>query len=159
MGRRSIDIKPGLVIAALLTGAAILFARSKTKTIIVDPNIVRRYLDRLLINVIGFRLNTAGNLMLLLRVNNPNPNDILIQSIVGDMYLNGQKFGTVAFYNGKIPALKESQLILGVRLINVQFMSVLMGFFAGKLKGAKIDFVGNMAVNNQVLAVKESFAI
>jgi len=159
MGSRSVNSQNGLVMAGLAAfGAILLFARSKTKTIIVDPNIVKRFLNRLQIKVGGYRVQN-GQLVLLLKINNPNPNDVIVQAFVGDVYLNNAKIGTVAFYNGKIPALRDSELVLGIKFITGAWIQNFLEYFTGRLKGASVDFVGTMTVNNQILSVKENFRL
>lgn len=142
-------------------GLAAFFIRSKFNPIVIDPNIAKRYLNRLLINIVAFKFDRASRkLFLAIKVANPNPNPISLQSLVGKCYFNNEHFGNVAFYKyTDIPALRDSTIVLEIQLKNPNVINYFVQFFSGKLRGQEIVFVGNATINNQVLAVKESFSI
>lgn len=142
-------------------GLAALFVRSKFNPIVIDPNIAKRYLNRLLINIVAFKFDRASRkLFLAIKVANPNPTPISLQSLVGKCYFNNEHFGNVAFYKYQdIPALKDSTIVLEIQLKNPNVINYFVQFFSGQLRGQEIVFVGNATINNQVLAVKETFSI
>ena len=142
-------------------GLAAFFVRSKFNPIVIDPNIAKRYLNRLLINIVAFKFDRGSRkLFLAVKIANPNPNPISLQSLVGKCYFNNEHFGNVAFYKYQdIPALRDSTIVLEIQLKNPNVINYFVQFFSGQLRGQDIVFVGNATINNQVLAIKESFSI
>lgn len=140
-------------------GIGALVFRSKFNPIVIDPGIAKRYLNRLLINVVAFKFDQRNrSLNIALRIDNPNPNPISIQSIVGQVYFQNQLLGDVAYYSQKeIPALRNTSVILAIMIKNPNIVLYITQYLLQGGQNQKVDFVGNISVNGQVLAVKESF--
>ncbi len=128
------------------------------KPISYDPGKTKRYIGRLLMQIVQFGVN-GQELLLRIKISNPNPTPIKIESLVGRVYVNSKLIGDVAFYNGLIPATADSSILLRVRFTNTNLVSQILNFFLGGARGSVIDFVGNMSANGEILAVREQFKI
>jgi hypothetical protein len=142
-------------------GVAAFIFRSKFNPIVIDPNIAKRYFNRLLINIVAFRFDTAARkLFLAIKIENPNPKPILLQSLVGKCYLKNEHFGNLAFYQRKeIAPLGNSTFVIEIVLQNPNILNYFMQYMTGNLRGESIVFIGNASINGQILAIKESFSI
>ena len=107
-----------------------------------SPNIAKRYLNRLLINIVAFKFDRGSRkLFLAVKIANPNPNPISLQSLVGKCYFNNEHFGNVAFYKYQdIPALRDSTIVLEIQLKNPNVINYFVQFFSGQLRGQDIVF-------------------
>ena len=157
----STGIKSQYIFGGLAIIAIMAFKDKLANPLTLNPNAAKRYINRLMMNIVAFKINVLRKqLFLRIKISNPNANPISIQSMVGNVYYNGSHFGNIAYYSqGPILPLQDSFIDLEIRMINNNYINYFMGFYNGSLKGSRIDFVGNVSVNNQILAVKESFVI
>jgi LEA14-like dessication related protein len=137
-------MKAGGVLATLAVAGALLFAAARYR---VAPQMVTRSM-RLRLGKISF----AGNwLKVAVIISNPTSDAININSVVGELYINGKKVGNVeSFVQTVIQPNAKTTLYLDVRLMAVQLLKTYQELLEQKGFNVEIGLTGSINVNNKV---------
>lgn len=121
---------------------------------------VDRELTARVIRVRAGRVKFKGNrLEVAMIISNPTSSDIVVNSVVGEVYLNGRKFGNVeSFVKTIIKANNKTTLYLDVRIMLPQLMTELLDM-ANKKLSVQIDMTGSINVDNQVMPLSLAYKI
>ena len=102
----------------------------------------------------------AGFVEIDLRIDNPNSQGIPIKSIVGDVYINKNRIGTIAHYgNEQIAPNSSSTFNLVVHLNPLNSIAQILNMLTGKVSSMTVRFVGSVNANNQAEPLQLNYKI
>lgn len=91
---------------------------------------------------------------LILNLQNPTSGNIVLRSVVGDLYVNGTKVANVSTFGyWSIPGNGQLQFPLVGNFITRNMVNTIMSFFQGK-KRFEIHFVGTINVNSEMMPLE-----
>lgn len=137
----------------LRTAAKLLFVGVGVAAIMAVANTRRTVRNELTARVIRVRLGKMrfeGNrLKVAVIISNPTSENIIVRSVVGEVYLNGKKVGNVETFD-KVDVLpnQKTTLYLDVRLMAPQLISVYADLLNSKKIAIEIGLTGTINVNN-----------
>jgi hypothetical protein len=144
----------------------VLLWRKVVKPGAVTPVQTLNYISRLRFIISGVKFKSGNNLEFELFIENPNERKILVKSIVGELYLEGNqkqtiyKLGTVSRYGvTEVKANAETKLPFSVRLKILQLVGALSDWAAGKLKNRFLRFIGTINIDGQLYPLNITYQI
>lgn len=84
-----------------------------------------------------------------LSIDNPNTTDVVLRSLVGDLYINQVKVANVAWYGETtIRGNHNTRLTVEAKLKILNAIAEAMALLQGQTAGTTVTFIGTMNVNN-----------
>lgn len=132
-----------------VAAAAVIYAIGRPR---ITPQLTARAL-RVRVGKLGIEGN---RLKVALIISNPTSNNIVVRSVVGEVWLNGVKVGNVeSFVETVVAANKKTTLYTDVRLMALQLFEVYREITAADNKKIRLDiaFTGTVNANNMAIPV------
>lgn len=148
----------------LLGGAAVFLGyKYFFKPRVVVPAHLKAYTTRIRVNVPTVRFK-GDNVEFDMYVQNPNPDPLTINAIVGDVFITygktNMKLGNVDRYGAvTLKPFAETKYTFSVRLKLIPLVAYFNQILAGKVKNQVATFIGTIAVNGRPWPIKESVKI
>jgi hypothetical protein len=147
------------------TVAAILLWRKVISPRIVQHKQLIQYSQRIRVTMPGMRFK-GDNVEFDLYIQNPNPNPMTVQAIVGDLYILdpgrnvSYKLGNIFRYGAvTIQPLAETKYQLQVRTKFIQMLAYFNDLLAGKFRGQLLQFKGTITINGRPWPITEQTRI
>lgn len=143
----------------------VLLWRKVVKPGAVTPVQTLNYISRLRFIISGVQLKGGQYLEFKLFIENPNDKKITVKSIVGELYLEGNKntiykLGTVSRYGiTEVQGNAETKLPFSVRLKYLQLLGALSDWAAGKLKNRNLRFKGSINIDGEIYPLNITYKI
>jgi LEA14-like dessication related protein len=159
-GRSTGNAMPWLLAAG--AGAWLLYKKVYTPQFAAPQKVINQ-VTRMRVSLPGISFK-GQNINFDLFIQNPNPAPLVIDAIVGDVYLsyNGKdlKVGTVTkFGQTIIKPLAETKFPFSVKTNMLQLVAYFTDVYAGKVSGQVVTFTGTITVNKRPFPVKESLQL
>lgn len=148
-----------VILGALALGGW-LFYRKVIMPRVISPIRTVKYVKRLRVTVPGVKFQ-GNDVKLDLFIQNPNPNPIKIDAIVGDLYVtyNGKKVKVGNVHNYPRIVLRpigETNIWLTVETRMLPMVAYFSDVFAGKISHQSVLFDGTVTVDGVPWPVRES---
>jgi hypothetical protein len=164
MGKKSTNESNQIlaVTAVAVVGAGLLLRR-KWKPFLVDRPRLNNYVRRIRVTMPAMRFK-GDNVEFDMYVQNPNPDQLTVNAIVGDMYMSYKgkvlKIGNVFKYGDVIiKPLQETKFTFSVRLKFLPLLIYFQDLLDGKATGQILTFKGTITVDRMPWPIKESLKI
>jgi len=152
----------GLILGIVVVGGYFLYKDYIHPNVIAPKKLVT-YAKKLRVNIPGMKLK--GDMVYLdLFIQNPNPDPVTINAIVGDAWItyqgNALKMGNIASYpNIVIQSLGETKYTFPIRLKFAPLVAYFNDLLAGKATGQAATFKGTVTVDKRAWPVQETLKI
>lgn len=119
----------------------------------------RPYIQRLRIYVFKFDVTKTG-IYITFKIENPNSDSAKIRSIVGVVFINGNKVGTIDYFKPlDVLGNAESTLTVNVKLDTIGLVANVLQVLLKKTPKQVASFVGTININGQPVPVTQQFNI
>lgn len=116
----------------------------------------------------GEKLNTvfsklkfgSGKLQLIFLLQNPSSTSIVLNSLVGDLYINGKAISNLtSFQKITIPPNNQVELPITVKPSLTDLVTFLIGLFKNKSKNIEAEFRGNVNAEDFVIPINQKIKV
>lgn len=126
---------------------------------VIEPARLKAYTQRIRVNMPTVRFK-GDNVEFDVYVQNPNPNPLTINAIVGDVFISYQgkniKLGNVDRYGDVVlKPMAETKYSFSVRLKLIPMVQYFNDILAGKARGQVVTFIGTITINKRPWPLKE----